>query len=146
PPKKTGAANIVGDLGRTAGPFKVYWQIVSPPLLVNAMTLAGKNLIVAGPPDVADESKMLGFLPGDDDEINRQLREQDAAWRGEKGALLHVVGTEKGETLARYRLESVPIFDGMIAACGRIYMSTMDGRVVCLGGEGKALPAVAEAK
>ncbi len=146
PPKKAGTANIVGDLGRIAGPFKVYWQIVSPPLLVNAMALAGKSLVVAGPPDVADESKMLGFLPGDDDEINRQLREQEAAWRGEKGALLHIIGTEKGVTLARYRLESVPVFDGMIAACGRIYMSTMDGRVVCLGGGGKTLPPVADAR
>jgi hypothetical protein len=34
--------------------------------------------------------------------------------------------------MAQYELDSPPIFDGMIAAGGRLFLSTMDGRVVCL--------------
>ena len=115
-----------------AGGFKIYWQIKSPPLLVNAMALAGEKVFVAGPPDVADESKMLGFLPGADDEINRQLKAQDAAWHGKMGALLWVVAAEDGSKLAEYRLDGLPIFDGMIAACGKVFISTQNGHLLCM--------------
>jgi hypothetical protein len=114
-----------------AGPFKVYWQIPSPPLLVNAMALGGKSLFVAGPPDVADESKMLGFLPGADDEINRQLQAQDAAWRGKMGAVLWVVSADDGQKLAEYKLDDLPVWDGMSVAGGRLFMSLKNGTVIC---------------
>jgi outer membrane protein assembly factor BamB len=130
--KKKGAQ--VPETG-IAGEFKVYWQKPSPPLLVNAMALSDKTLFIAGPPDVADESKMLGFLPGADDEINRQLRAQDEAWRGKSGALLQAVAAEDGTKLAEYKLDSPPIFDGMIAAGGRLFLSTLDGRLLCLGNQ-----------
>jgi hypothetical protein len=114
-----------------AGPYKVYWQIPSPPLLVNAMVLAGGKLFVAGPPDVADEAKMLGFLPGADDELNRELKAQDEAWRGKMGALLWVVAAEDGNKLAEYKLESIPVWDGMSVAGGRLFMSLKNGAVAC---------------
>ncbi|MCY3019103.1 MAG: PQQ-binding-like beta-propeller repeat protein [Planctomycetota bacterium] len=117
-----------------AGGAKVYWQMHSPPLLVNAMALGGGMLIVAGPPDVADESKMLGFLPGADDEANRQLKAQDEAWRGKKGALLWAVAAEDGKRLAEYKLDSPPVFDGLSMAGGRLYVSTQDGRLLCMSG------------
>ena len=119
---------------RAIGGFKVYWELESLPLLVNAMTLGGKSLFICGPPDVADETTMLGFLPGADDEINRQLRAQDEAWRGMKGGLLWVVSAEDGKKLAEYKLESIPVFDGMAAAGGRLFLSMKDGSVVCFGG------------
>ena len=99
------------------------------------MTLAGKSLVIAGPPDLADETKMLGFLPGADDQINRELRDQEAAWNGEKGGLLWVISAEDGTKLAEYELESFPVFDGMSAAGGAIYLSLIDGRVVKYGGK-----------
>jgi len=37
--------------------------------------------------------------------------------------------------MAECQLESPPVFDGMIAANGRLYIATMDGRVICLGGK-----------
>jgi len=113
----------------------VCWQIESPPLLVNAMALAGENLIVAGPPDVADESKMLGFLPGADDEVNRSLQAQEDAWRGGRGALLWVVSADDGKQLAQYKLQALPIWDGLAAAAGRLFVSLQDGSVVCWGGQ-----------
>jgi hypothetical protein len=124
-----GAGNAADN--NIAGPFKVHWQIQSPPLLANAMALGGQNLFVAGPPDVADESKMLGFLPGADDEINRQLKAQDDAWRGTLGGLLWVVSAADGRKLAEYKLEAVPVWDGMSVAGGRLLMSLKNGTVVC---------------
>jgi outer membrane protein assembly factor BamB len=117
--------------GTIAGGFKVYWQIPSPPLLANAMALGGKRLFLAGPPDVADESKMLGFLPGADDDINRQLKAQDDAWRGKRGALLWVVSADNGEKLAEYKLQALPVWDGLSVAGGRLFLSLKSGAVAC---------------
>jgi hypothetical protein len=128
--RKPGSAG--GD-ENIAGGFKVHWQVPSPPLLVNAMVVGGERLYVAGPPDVADESKMLGFLPGADDDANHQLKAQDEAWRGKRGALLWVVAAEDGKKLAEYHLDSLPVFDGMIAARGQLFISTQDGRLLCMG-------------
>jgi len=35
--------------------------------------------------------------------------------------------------LAEHKLSSPPVFDGMAAAAGRLYVCTMDGAVYCLG-------------
>ncbi len=133
-PKEKGKKRPKGRK-RAGGALKVEWEVLSPPLLVNGMTLAGKNLFIAGPPDVADETKMLGFLPGADDEINRQLEAQSEAWHGKRGGLLWVVSAEDGKKLAEYKLDSIPVFDGMSAAGGRLLMSMKDGSVVCFSGK-----------
>jgi outer membrane protein assembly factor BamB len=119
--------------GRSRSGFSVHWQIESLPLLANAMTLGGRSLFLAGPPDLADETKMLGFLPGVDDAINRELRAQNDAWLGKKGGLLYVVSAADGRTLAQYKLNSFPVFDGMSAARGGLYLSLIDGSVVKYG-------------
>ena len=77
---------------------------------------------------------MLGFLPGADDEINRQLKAQDEAWLGMKGGLLWILSAEDGKKLAKYRLDSIPVFDGMAAAGGKLFLSLKDGSVVCFSG------------
>jgi len=77
---------------------------------------------------------MLGFLPGADDAANRQLKAQDEAWHGKKGALLWVVAAEDGQKLAEHKLDSPPIFDGLSVAGGRLYVSTQDGRLLCMSG------------
>ncbi len=125
------ARGVAAATNNIAGPFKVHWQIQSPSLLASAMALGGRNLFVAGPPDVADESKMLGFLPGADDDINRQLKAQDDAWRGKMGALLWVVSAADGQKLAEYKLEGVPVWDGMSVAGGRLFISLASGTVAC---------------
>jgi len=115
---------------RGRGPaFKPHWQVGDLPLLANAMTLCDKNLFIAGPPDLADETKMLGFLPGADDDVNRQLHAQNDAWLGKKGGLLWVVSATDGRKLAQYELPSIPVFDGMAAARGGLYLSSIDGTV-----------------
>ena len=82
---------------------------------VRAMVLADKVLFVAGPPvetgDVAKE------------------RNKDS------GALLIAISASDGTELARYRLDSSPIFDGIAAANGRLYLSMENGQVLCMTGQ-----------
>ena len=85
------------------------------PVRIRGMVLAGQTLFVAGPPDVLDPNDPLG------------------AFEGRKGGLLWAVSTAEGKRLAAYRLDSPPVFDGLVAAQGRLYLSTRDGRVLCLG-------------
>jgi len=86
------------------------------PIRMRSMVLAGKSLFIAGPPDVID--------PGD----------PYAAFDGRKGGLLWALSAENGNKLAEYKLPHEPVFDGMIAANKRLYLSLRDGRVVCMSG------------
>jgi outer membrane protein assembly factor BamB len=101
------------------------------PLQVRAMVLAGDTLFVAGPPDVLDEDDAQGRIG--DGEVQSRLAEQSAALAGEKGAMLWAVSTSDGEKLAECKLDSLPEWDGIVAANGRLYFSTTDGKVICLG-------------
>ena len=115
--------------------FSEHWDVPAPGLLVNAMVLSKGCLFIAGPPDLADETKMLGFLPGAEDEINLQLQAQNDAWLGKQGALLRAVSPRNGKKLSQYKLDNVPVFDGMAAAEGKLFISLKNGKVVCLGGK-----------
>jgi hypothetical protein len=53
---------------------------------------------------------------------------------GEKGSLLWAVSAKDGEKLAENSLDALPVFDGMVAAGGRLYMATTDGAVLCFSG------------
>ncbi len=108
-----------------------HWQTVSPELMVNAMALGGDVLIVAGPPDLADETRMMDFLPGAHEAVNRQIRAQEAAWQGKRGGLLWAVNAKTGKKISEARLDTYPVFDGLIVAEGRLYMSMLDGTVRC---------------
>jgi outer membrane protein assembly factor BamB len=105
------------------------WTKEKLPLLVRAMVLAGDKLYTAGPPAIADEK--AAFLEPDAPANRAALVEQEAAWEGKKGGLLRVVSASDGEKLTEYKLESVPVWDGMAAANGRLYMATIDGKVLC---------------
>ncbi len=116
---------------RSAVNFK--WSRGDPPLQVRAMVLADKTLFMAGPPDVVDEEQ--AFYRPDDAEIQTKLHEQTAALEGQKGALLWVVSASEGQRLAQYELESLPVWDGMAAANGRLYLATKGGKVLCYRGK-----------
>ena len=102
------------------------------PMLVRAMVLAGETLFIAGPPDVVDEEE--AFRRVGDPEMDAKLAAQDAAMLGAEGAVLWAVSAADGEKLAELKLDTLPRFDGLIAAKGRLYMTTTDGRVLCLAG------------
>jgi outer membrane protein assembly factor BamB/ubiquinone/menaquinone biosynthesis C-methylase UbiE len=85
------------------------------PIQVRAMVLADKVLFVAGPlNDAGDRSQ------GSDEG---------------QGALLIAFSASDGSELAKYQLDSSPIFDGMAAADGRLYLSLENGHVFCMAGK-----------
>ncbi len=103
------------------GPYRVFamsrdenakqWE-KAVPMQVRAMVLAGDVLFVAGllaneidGPDGPDESR---------------------------GAALIALSASDGTELGRRRLDSTPVFDGMAAAYGRLYISMKDGSLLCL--------------
>ncbi|MHC4226885.1 MAG: outer membrane protein assembly factor BamB family protein, partial [Planctomycetota bacterium] len=109
------------------------WMIEKPQLIARAMVLADRTLFVAGPPDVVDEQKIWGRTL--EPQVQAKLREQSAALDGKEGSLLWAVSASDGEKLAEYKLKSVPAWDGMAAANGRLYLSMKDGRVLCMEGK-----------
>jgi len=102
------------------------------PFFVRAMVLAEGTLFVAGPPDLIDEVEALKKI--DDDATQAKLAEQAEALAGQKGAMLWAVSAADGEKAGQLALKSSPVFDGMAAAGGRLYLSAEDGSVVCLSG------------
>jgi hypothetical protein len=104
---------------------------VPVPLLVRAMILTENAMFIAGPPDVVDEEE--AFRRFGDTEMMAKLAEQDTVSTGKKGARLWALSAENGEKLAEQKLDSIPIFDGMAAAYGRLYISMEDGSLRCLG-------------
>ena len=86
------------------------------------MVLADETLYVAGP------SELLALT-------GRSISEQnlEAAYDGKRGSMLWAVSAQDGSKLAKYELDSPPVFDGPIAAHGCPFMTTMDGRIQCLG-------------
>jgi outer membrane protein assembly factor BamB/SAM-dependent methyltransferase len=97
------------------------WQSMVP-LRIRAMVLAqsassrpATNLLfAAGLPDVIDPEDPL------------------ASFEGRKGSLLNVYSARDGSLLKSTPLASAPAFDGMIAANGRIYMATNNGKLLCM--------------
>jgi len=84
------------------------------PVLARGMILAGQHLLLAGPPDI--------------------FRAEDpvAAVEGRSSGLLLVLSPTDGKTLAEHALESPPVFDGLAAAQGALYLSNTRGEVCCL--------------
>ena len=100
------------------------------PILVRAMVLAKDTLFIAGAPDVVDEEQSLKTF--DQAATQKQLARQGAVYEGNEGAILWAVSTADGKKLAAHKLKSMPVFDGMAAAHGRLYLATKDGQVLCL--------------
>jgi len=103
------------------------------PLLARAMALAGRTLLVAGPPDIIDEESAFQALGQRDQKTVKELAEQDAALSGARGAVLRLVAAETGKTIREIKLDAPPVWDGMAVAGGRVFIATIDGRIVSFG-------------
>jgi hypothetical protein len=86
-------------------------------------------------------------------DLARQILEATGRWPNRRlssragGALLAAASAADGKELGIYRLDVMPTFDGLAAARGKLYLSTVDGKILCLGGgEGRRLDAVAGLK
>jgi len=59
----------------------------------------------------------------------------NVAFEGGAEGILRMVCSRTGETLGEMRLAAPPVWDGMAAAGGRLYLATTNGAVLCLAGE-----------
>ena len=117
-----GLDNVSWGFGRDKGigytraeqPVWMQWL----PVRIRAMVKAGDILFVAGAPDVFDP------------------KDPYAAFEARKGAKVVAVSAKDGKKLSETPLEYPPVFDGMIAAGGRLFASLRDGSVVCLAAGG----------
>ncbi|WP_460165400.1 outer membrane protein assembly factor BamB family protein [Thermostilla marina] len=84
------------------------------PVRIRGMVKAGDLIFAAGPPDVFDPNDPY------------------APFEGRKGAKLVAVTADDGRVVHELSLEAEPVFDGLIAADGALFMSLRDGSLACL--------------
>jgi outer membrane protein assembly factor BamB len=84
------------------------------PVRIRGMVKAGDTLFVAGAPDVLDP------------------KDPYAAFESRKGAHLVAVSAQDGKKLSEAALDCPPVFDGLIAAAGRLFASLENGTLLCL--------------
>ncbi len=99
--------------GKTEPSYK--W-LVDFPMRPRAILRAGGQLVIGGMPKPDDPAELA------------------AAYEGKKGGLLWTMSTGDGEKLTERRLDAPPVFDGMAAVAGRLYIVKQNGEVACFGG------------
>lgn len=141
PSRTRAAAAGGGPAGAKAGPgaeaanglaFDQKWTRFVP-IFARGMVLGRDALLVAGPPDLVDSEEALRGLAAGDAGMVEALARQDAALGGAEGGRVSIVSLDDGSHVQSLEVDFLPVFDGVIAAAGRIYASTTDGRIVCHG-------------
>ena len=127
--KRGQALRFTGGSSRPKGYLVNHHWTTDLPLFARAMLLADGKLFIAGPADTIDEEEAV--KKATDPDVRRELQAQSDAFIGGKGAVLWTISTADGSKLAGQELDAAPVFDGMAAAAGRLYMSTQDGAVRC---------------
>lgn len=138
PPRKQGSSIF----GKRVPTRPVYDWSESVPFMARSMLLTGNALFAAGPPAVIDETEV--YLRYGDPEVQAKMRRQTEAFEGHHGSILMAASIEDGKKLSAYHLESSPVFDGMAAANGRLFLAMLDGSVLCLGPDGQPLEPATE--
>ncbi len=112
PPDYKHAARDYPQRGDRKFKVKFKWT-TTVPIVVRAMVRADDMLIVAGLPENALRSTPV--------------------FDGKRGGRLRVMSATDGATLQDYQLDSPPAFDALAVANGRLYLTTVDGHMLCLG-------------
>ncbi|MBF0196940.1 MAG: PQQ-binding-like beta-propeller repeat protein [Planctomycetes bacterium] len=116
--------------------FKNKWSTPMP-IMIRAMVKAGDLVYVAGPEDITNEFKEETSLrqdPNKQDSLDR-LKKQSDLYSGSQGSLLWAISAKDGKVQEKMTLDILPVFDGMISAGGKIYFSSVNGEIMCMGGE-----------
>ena len=129
--KEGRALQFSGGAARPAD-FNVKYQWTTDvPLMVRAMLLADDTIFIAGPEDLIDEDNASSRTL--DPEVKAALAKQLEIWDGKHGADLWAVSKSDGQAKAKIKLHTPPIFDGMAAAQGKLFIVGMDGSITCWG-------------
>jgi hypothetical protein len=107
------------------------------PLFPKAMAMSGKTMLVSGPADTINEEFALEQLSKKDPTILVQLKEQDEALMANAVPVFRTVSAETGKMASELKLKSPPVWDGMAVARGRVFVATVDGKIVCFGSDEK---------
>lgn len=130
--------NKRGKLLRKSQRYSYAW---TGPLSVlpRAMVVTDDFLFTAGP-EKFNEKKLADYFYSN--RLDRKRTEMPPyvvetldRFEGRNGAALSVIDRTNGKPVSETKLNSAPVFDGMIAAGRRLYVSMTDGSVVCLGNE-----------
>jgi len=92
-----------------------------------ALLVAGDKMVLAGPKNV-----LYGVKPRAIEQGRRVIRENVDAFTGMNDGLLEIVATKDGKTLGTVTLDSPPVYHGLIAVDGALFMTTTAGTVVRL--------------
>ncbi|MCK4959489.1 MAG: hypothetical protein KAT00_08805, partial [Planctomycetes bacterium] len=60
------------------------------------------------------------------------LKKQADLFTGKDESVLWAVSAKNGTKLKEIKLNVMPVFDGLIAANGKLYMSTTNGKIISL--------------
>jgi hypothetical protein len=99
------------------------------PFFARAMLVADKHIVIAGPEDKVNENAVFRKIR--DPKIRAQLAEQAEMLAGKHGGVLWIVDCQTGEKVYELKLDTIPVFDGMSAARQRLYMSAVNGKLIC---------------
>lgn len=80
------------------------------------MALASDTLFLAGAPDIVDPDDAL------------------ASFEGRNGARLCAFSATDGRKLSGLNIDTLPVWDGMAAAQGKLFLAMEDGSVRCFQG------------
>ena len=120
------------------------WRLDQPSVMARALAVSSEMLFIAGPDDLLDERR--AFHDADDPEVQELLAQQAEALAGRHGGQLWVLSKADGKVVARYALDTIPVFDGMAVAGDRLFISTVDGRVLCFAAQGPVVLASADTR
>ena len=107
------AASGAYQMSATDRQGNLHWN-VKLPVRVRALTAAGRTLFAAGSRDVASPPDPW------------------AAIDGRAGGVLWVLATANGSKLTELALDAAPVWDGLAVGDNKVFLSTLDGKVICL--------------
>jgi len=124
--------NDLADAIRTVVKYEYTWQ-KDVPLYGQAMVLANKTFFIAGPARFNEQETQQYLVTARTDsfQLNPLLKDALDTFEGRKDSLLLATDKVTGQMLAEFKLPSSPVFDGMIAANGRLFLALKNGCVVC---------------
>ncbi len=137
-PKQGPGAQIAADASVKPPPngyfVEPHWAH-EVPVIPRGMALANKVLFLAGPADIIDEESAMQRISKGDTTIEPDLTKQEALLLGKGGATVLAVDAESGKVLSETKIASPPTWDGVSTAGGAVFVSQLDGSVVCLRGK-----------